>query len=565
MKRLMKKIFCLLAAIALVIAGCVQQQTGVDFRDCANSISCLKEQTQASCGPAKATVTLAGVTVYAEITAKQGSETTCNLFIQLRDMTLPERASEETRRELEEARPLFSLATMDCEIARLEANRLDDPLFLTAEQYLDKCDGILKDEIGRRLQLFRSADASPAPAASAQATVFAATATPEAPTTIPTPSPESTATPSATPVASPTVSATPTASPAATPTPTPASSPLPTPPPGVFQLSEALPGGGALEYYAPTQMLLVGKSFSGIDVYRLNSTRLDFGSYLFPPVVRSAANNFTFNKLKLSPDGEYVYGATRTGFVVLKFFPNGTLSGPLSTIPASDGYGSFDIALSGNFAYVSFLRSLKKIDISNPNAVSVVGDLSYSSNLYGFAVKDEHLIVSWVRGTYDDPSVAVFSPSLEQIATYPNTRFNRAIFKDMVVDGNTIYAAGGSIVLVLDAANLSNLNLQRTVQLQTTYRPSFDSLVVTPTKVYASGSWYNQGQGRSFAMLGIFEKAANPTSMPAYWGGRADGTYADLVVDEANPYFYGGVAAVHGTFRGAVLHLGLLPLRDQIN
>ncbi len=36
----MNKIFYLLVAAALVIAGCVQQQAGVEFRVCANSIRC---------------------------------------------------------------------------------------------------------------------------------------------------------------------------------------------------------------------------------------------------------------------------------------------------------------------------------------------------------------------------------------------------------------------------------------------------------------------------------------------------------------------------------------------
>jgi hypothetical protein len=432
---------------------------------------------------------------------------------------------------------------MNCEIARDEANLLDNPDFLTSEQTLDKCSGLLLDQL-KELNLFSEAEASPIP--------FEAS---------PQPTAEPAATPSPTATVEPAPTATPTPLPTARPTAIPTPTPSPTSPRGYAHMTDALPGGSALAYYAPTQMLIVAHYAGGISEYRLNSTRVDASWYLYPPIIHYAISDYVFNDLKFSGDGEYLYGATRNGFVVLKFFPNGTVSGPLGTILADDEFGCFEIQLYENFAFVSCMNSIKKIDLSNPDDLSVVAEIPWSGSIRGIAVKDGYLITSHESDSWSPIRLRIFSPELEQVTAYTSQNLSSILGK-MEVDGDLIYSASGSVVTVLNASNLSNLRVQATIPFQGNpeYLLKLKALVVTPTRVYASGSWYQQYMFRTYGVIAYFEKAG-PLSMQSYWNGKADGD--DLIVDENNPYFFGGVAAVQGSSRGSVLHLGLLPTQEQ--
>ena len=566
----MKTLFAIVAVAALFIAGCLQGGGDSDkLLDCKDNLECFKQQVKTSCGPAKVNIERLGVTIYAEVSPKE-EEGNCNVFIQLKDIKLPATASEEDKQSLEQTRPLFALATMDCAVEKKDASDLDDPAFLSSEKTLGKCEGLLKDEILRRIKLFTQKTV-PTPAYTPTPT-YAPTATPA--TTQPTATPAATAgatstpSPSATPSPSPTSTTTPSPSPTSTATPSPSptsTATTPTPPPGLHQLSEAVPGGGALAYYAPTQMLLVGGVNGGISVYRLNSTNVDRGLYLFPRIATalSGGASLVVNDMKFSADNEFLYASTRSGFLVMRFSPNGTITGPLSNVSANDTYGSIDAEVSGNFVYVRFLHSLKKIDVSNASNPIVVAELPLTGSLKSFAVKDGSLLVSSTSADWPyESSLSVYSPSLQQTANFSATRLNRSTVGKMAVEGNNIYAIGGQGILVLDASNLSNISVCAGAAFNYTYPSALGAIAVTPTRIYVSGSWYNQGQGRNFGVIGYADKA-NPQAFQLYSASRADGVYADLVVDENNPYFYGGVAVLHGRYRGSVMHIGLLPIPYQ--
>ena len=133
--------------LSIVIAGCLapaSSDSGV--YDCGTSFSCLKERAVASCGPAKGLLSDQGVTVYSEVTAKDAN---CNIFVQLKDVQLGAEASEEARKTVEDARPLFPLATMTCLVTKSEVSALQLSDLISSQSLLDKCQGVLKDQIAR--------------------------------------------------------------------------------------------------------------------------------------------------------------------------------------------------------------------------------------------------------------------------------------------------------------------------------------------------------------------------------------------------------------------------------
>ena len=171
----MKKIIFLgILAAALLVTGCLvgsPKPPAPATYDCGSDMQCFLQRARATCGPANVTITRLGVQIYAEVTP---SGENCNVFIRLKDIQLPANSSAEDSQALEDLRPLFPLATMNCNFTKEQLTRLEDQGFLTEDEVLNQCHGLLKEQIVEQEGLFNSTGtptASPAPASSATPTI----------------------------------------------------------------------------------------------------------------------------------------------------------------------------------------------------------------------------------------------------------------------------------------------------------------------------------------------------------------------------------------------------------
>ncbi len=144
----MNKIIAVVLIACVFLAGCTgvpdQGAVPVQVNACAD-LACLKAQLSNSCGPANATVVREGVTAFLEVLPR--SDDACDVFVQLNDIVLLPNATEENKQALERARPFFNVANMVCRLEKTEGDLLDDPLFFVDNQTLQKCRGVLKDQI----------------------------------------------------------------------------------------------------------------------------------------------------------------------------------------------------------------------------------------------------------------------------------------------------------------------------------------------------------------------------------------------------------------------------------
>ncbi len=173
----MKKIiFIGILAVALLVTGCLAgspKPPAPATYDCGSDMQCFLQQARATCGPANVTITRLGVLIYAEVTP---SGENCNVFIRLKDIQLPANATDEDSQALDELRPFFSLATMNCNLTKEQLTRLEEQGFLTEDEVLNQCNGLLKDRIVEQESLF-NATATPSPTASPAAPTPSATPT----------------------------------------------------------------------------------------------------------------------------------------------------------------------------------------------------------------------------------------------------------------------------------------------------------------------------------------------------------------------------------------------------
>ncbi len=150
----MKILWLALLIPALIVVGCVQApQSSTAIKDCGTDLACFKVAVLNSCQAAKVTISHSGVTVYGEVSVSSGS--TCNIFIQLKDIVLPDNASAADKQQVDQLRPLFPLATMNCKVNSAEGSLLDDPSFLAQPSLLANCTGMLKDQIAQRAGLYK--------------------------------------------------------------------------------------------------------------------------------------------------------------------------------------------------------------------------------------------------------------------------------------------------------------------------------------------------------------------------------------------------------------------------
>lgn len=132
--------------MSLVLAGCTNSpaSSGAGFHDCGSDFQCFKALASDSCGPAKVTITRAGVTINAQV---QPNTENCLFDIQLVDIQLPSTATAQDLDALAALRPLFPQASMACTLTKSESANIDNASFISAQRVLDKCAGPLKDSI----------------------------------------------------------------------------------------------------------------------------------------------------------------------------------------------------------------------------------------------------------------------------------------------------------------------------------------------------------------------------------------------------------------------------------
>ncbi len=157
----MKKILfssILFIAAAIVLAGCSESTQVVD---CGNDLNCLKEQMNASCGPAIGKSDKFGVQVDLDLKPldKYDDNSDCSIIVHLKNITLPDSATDAQRAELARRLPLLNFAYMECHLKKTDSYLLVGDNFLTKPELLNFCPGPLRDLIKEKLELFNAGEA----------------------------------------------------------------------------------------------------------------------------------------------------------------------------------------------------------------------------------------------------------------------------------------------------------------------------------------------------------------------------------------------------------------------